>query len=91
VLRSRTSERDSGPERKKGKKVPMADDSGGLSANKAAGQEEEGSTVPFCELGVLQKMGSMVGQLIFLVFYELGSASCVKRKTETMREKKRKE
>jgi hypothetical protein len=50
------SERDSGSERKKGKKVvgkeekgPMADDSGGLSANKAAGQEEEGSTAPFPE------------------------------------------
>jgi hypothetical protein len=50
------SERDSGSERKKGKKVVgkeekglMADDSGGLSANKAAGQEEEGSTAPFPE------------------------------------------
>ena len=27
----------------------MADDSGGLSANKATGQEEEGSTAPFPE------------------------------------------
>ena len=27
----------------------MGDDSGGLSANKAAGQEEEGSTAPFPE------------------------------------------
>lgn len=50
------SERDSGSERKKGKKVVgkeekgvMADDSGGLSANKAAGQEEEGNTAPFPE------------------------------------------
>ncbi|CAN6696727.1 unnamed protein product [Malus baccata var. baccata] len=31
------------------KKAVMADDSGGLSANKAAGQEEEGSTAPFPE------------------------------------------
>ncbi|KAB1213010.1 Ferric reduction oxidase 6 [Morella rubra] len=43
-------------ERKKSKKVVgkeekgvMADDSGGLSANKAAGQEEEGNTAPFLE------------------------------------------
>ncbi|KAG6679464.1 hypothetical protein I3842_14G132600 [Carya illinoinensis] len=50
------SERDSGSEGKKGKKVvgkeqkgAMADDSGGLSANKAAGQEEEGNTAPFPE------------------------------------------
>uniref|UniRef100_A0A6N2K8A0 non-specific serine/threonine protein kinase n=1 Tax=Salix viminalis TaxID=40686 RepID=A0A6N2K8A0_SALVM len=28
-------------------KVPMADESGGLSANKAGGQEEEGNTAPF--------------------------------------------
>lgn len=31
------------------KKGVMGDDSGGLSANKAAGQEEEGSTAPFPE------------------------------------------
>ncbi|EXB53619.1 Casein kinase I [Morus notabilis] len=30
-------------------KAVMADDSGGLSANKAAGQEDEGTTVPFPE------------------------------------------
>lgn len=33
----------------KAKEAVMADDSGGLSANKAAGQEEEGSTAPFPE------------------------------------------
>ncbi|XVF04578.1 hypothetical protein REPUB_Repub05bG0096000 [Reevesia pubescens] len=50
------SERDSDIERKKLVKVDiekkggvMGDDSGGLSANKAAGQEEEGSTAPFPE------------------------------------------
>lgn len=48
------SEKDCELERKeKGKKVnnnkKMGDDSGGLSANKAAGQEEEGSTAPFPE------------------------------------------
>ena len=50
------SERDSDIERKKLVKVNkekkgavMGDDSGGLSANKAAGQEEEGSTAPFPE------------------------------------------
>ncbi|ONH99102.1 hypothetical protein PRUPE_6G011900 [Prunus persica] len=50
------SEKDSDSEGKKGKeiveedkKAVMADDSGGLSANKAAGQEEEGSTAPFPE------------------------------------------
>lgn len=32
-----------------GKKEMMGDDSGGLSANKATGQEEEGSTAPFPE------------------------------------------
>lgn len=32
-----------------GKKEGMADDSGGLSANKLTGQEEEGSTTPFPE------------------------------------------
>lgn len=48
------SEKDTDLEKKeeKGKKVnnkKMGDDSGGLSANKAAGQEEEGSTAPFPE------------------------------------------
>uniref|UniRef100_A0A2N9H9W6 non-specific serine/threonine protein kinase n=1 Tax=Fagus sylvatica TaxID=28930 RepID=A0A2N9H9W6_FAGSY len=48
------SEKDSGLDKKKGKKkeekaAAMGDDSGGLSANKAAGQEEEGSTAPFPE------------------------------------------
>ncbi|KAF3444433.1 hypothetical protein FNV43_RR14125 [Rhamnella rubrinervis] len=50
------SERDSDSERRKGKekveeeeKPAMGDDSGGLSANKAAGQEEEGNTAPFPE------------------------------------------
>lgn len=50
------SERDRGLKGKKGKKVvgkeqkgAMADDSGGVSANKAAGQEEEGNTAPFPE------------------------------------------
>ncbi|OMP03391.1 hypothetical protein COLO4_10448 [Corchorus olitorius] len=50
------SERDSDIERKELLKVDiekkgavMGDDSGGLSANKAAGQEEEGSTAPFPE------------------------------------------
>ncbi|GLT71342.1 hypothetical protein SLA2020_433710 [Shorea laevis] len=33
----------------KEKKILMGDDSGGLSANKAGGQEEEGSTAPFPE------------------------------------------
>ncbi|KAK8635320.1 hypothetical protein V6N13_004061 [Hibiscus sabdariffa] len=33
----------------KGKEAGMGDNSGGLSANKAAGQEEEGSTAPFPE------------------------------------------
>lgn len=49
------SERDS-DDKKKGQKVEkeekgigMGDDSGGLSANKAAGQEEEGNTAPFPE------------------------------------------
>lgn len=32
-----------------GKREMMGDDSGGLSANKATGQEEEGSTAPFPE------------------------------------------
>ncbi|MQL96819.1 hypothetical protein Taro_029498 [Colocasia esculenta] len=36
-------------EESRGKKAVMADGSGGLSANKAAGQEEEGSTAPFPE------------------------------------------
>ena len=35
-------------EEEKGKAV-MGDESGGLSANKAAGQEDEGNTVPFPE------------------------------------------
>ncbi|KAL4382961.1 hypothetical protein GQ457_15G029100 [Hibiscus cannabinus] len=49
------SERDSGRQGKelvevhKGKEAGMGDNSGGLSANKAAGQEEEGSTAPFPE------------------------------------------
>lgn len=51
------SERDSDSERRKGKekveqekvRPAMGDDSGGLSANKAAGQEEEGNTAPFPE------------------------------------------
>ncbi|KAK8506310.1 hypothetical protein V6N13_016473 [Hibiscus sabdariffa] len=49
------SERDSDIERKElvkvdqGKEAEMGDESGGLSANKAAGQEEEGSTAPFPE------------------------------------------
>lgn len=50
------SERDSDSERIKGKekveeeeKPAMGDESGGLSANKAAGQEEEGNTAPFPE------------------------------------------
>ena len=50
------SERDSDILRKELEKVDkekkgavMGDDSGGLSANKAAGQEEEGSTAPFPE------------------------------------------
>ncbi|XP_022753533.1 casein kinase 1-like protein HD16 [Durio zibethinus] len=50
------SERDSDIERKEVVKVDkekkgavMGDESGGLSANKAAGQEEEGSTAPFPE------------------------------------------
>ncbi|OMO73119.1 hypothetical protein CCACVL1_17463 [Corchorus capsularis] len=50
------SERDSDIERKElvkadieKKGAVMGDDSGGLSANKAAGQEEEGSTAPFPE------------------------------------------
>ena len=36
-------------EKEEENKAVMADDSGGLSANKAAGQEEEGSTAPFPE------------------------------------------
>ncbi|GKV45944.1 hypothetical protein SLEP1_g52969 [Rubroshorea leprosula] len=36
-------------DQKEKKKIPMGDDSGGLSANKAGGQEEEGSTAPFPE------------------------------------------
>ncbi|XP_050278821.1 casein kinase 1-like protein HD16 [Quercus robur] len=47
------SEKESGSDKKRGKKkeekAAMGDDSGGLSANKAAGQEEEGSTAPFPE------------------------------------------
>ncbi|KAK8615251.1 hypothetical protein V6N13_069029 [Hibiscus sabdariffa] len=49
------SERDSDSQGKelvevhKGKEAGMGDNSGGLSANKAAGQEEEGSTAPFPE------------------------------------------
>ncbi|KAL4309900.1 hypothetical protein GQ457_01G048750 [Hibiscus cannabinus] len=43
------SERDSDIERKELVKAEMGDESGGLSANKAAGQEEEGSTAPFPE------------------------------------------
>ncbi|PRQ55222.1 hypothetical protein RchiOBHm_Chr1g0322201 [Rosa chinensis] len=35
----------------------MADDSGGLSANKAAGQEEEGSTAPFPEKDAADGIG----------------------------------
>ncbi|KAF5735728.1 protein kinase 3 [Tripterygium wilfordii] len=43
------SERDSDLKSKKATKGVMADDSGGLSANKAGGQEEEGNTTPFPE------------------------------------------
>ncbi|KAB1227915.1 Casein kinase I [Morella rubra] len=72
------SERDSGSERKKGKKVVgkeekgvMADDSGGLSANKAAGQEEEGNTAPFPEK-TWGHMVSVGGSPIYKIERKLG-------------------
>lgn len=77
------SEKDSDSEGKKGKeiveedkKAVMADDSGGLSANKAAGQEEEGSTAPFPEkVRVVSRYNDAFGGVILciVILFQLGT------------------
>lgn len=76
------SEKDSDSGRRKGKekveeeedKAAMGDDSGGLSANKAAGQEEEGNTAPFPERVCLFLLYIFV--LLLQVFYHSIHQKC---------------